>query len=408
MTKYEIKKVFSKTSSKIAVLLLLFVVGITCFFAMNVSYVDEKGDSKNGPAAVARLKAAQKEWSGYLDEEKIQKVIIENRRIRTSPQALSQNYQENDIAYSWGQGIMEIRNLLNCAYAEAFRSYDYYRADSLSPEAAGDFYDNRTKLLKEWLQEEAQYHYSDKEKEYLISQYETLETPFYYDYMAGWQQLFEFAPTIVMIAMLILGYLVAGIFSNEFTWKSDAVFFSSFYGRNKAVSAKVKAGFCIVTAIYFVTFLTYTGIVLLYLGTDGWNLAIQTSWTSWKSFYHVTNLQEYFLIIFGGYIGCLFISSLCMMVSAKTRSSVLAVMIPFILIFIPSFLANIDSALVNKIIGLLPDQLLQIGVALKLFNLYSIGGKVFGEVPVIIILYAILTVILLPVIYLEYRHKQMN
>ena len=96
MTKCEIKKVFSKTSSKIAVLLLLFVVGITCFFGMNVSYVDEKGDSKNGPAAVARLKAAQKEWSGYLDEEKIQKVIIENRRIRTSPQALSQNYQEND------------------------------------------------------------------------------------------------------------------------------------------------------------------------------------------------------------------------------------------------------------------------------------------------------------------------
>lgn len=389
-------------------MLLLIVISITCFFALDVSYVDENGDSQNGLTAVLALKAAQKEWAGCLDEERIQKAIAENQRIQKSPEALSQNITENNIAYSWGQGIMEIRNLLNCAYAEAFREYDYYRADSLSQDDAKDFYNNRTKLLKEWLANEAQYQYSSREKEYLIHQYENLDTPFCIDYMAGWQQLFEFAPTIVMLIMLILGYLVSGVFSNEFTWKSDAVFFSSVYGRNKAVSAKIKAGFCIVTMIYFATFLVYTGIVLLYLGTDGWNLPIQSSWTSWKSFYNITNLQKFFLIAFGGYIGCLFISFLSMLVSAKTRSSVLAVMIPFILIFIPSFIANINSPFVNKVIGLLPDQLLQIGNALKYFNLYSIGGNVIGEVPLIIKLYAILTVIILPILYQEYRHIQIN
>lgn len=408
MMKYELKKVFAKTSSKIAVMLLLIVISITCFFALDVSYVDENGDSQNGLTAVLALKAAQKEWAGCLDEERIQKAIAENQRIQKSPEALSQNITENNIAYSWGQGIMEIRNLLNCAYAEAFREYDYYRADSLSQDDAKDFYNNRTKLLKEWLANEAQYQYSSREKEYLIHQYENLDTPFCIDYMAGWQQLFEFAPTIVMLIMLILGYLVSGVFSNEFTWKSDAVFFSSVYGRNKAVSAKIKAGFCIVTMIYFATFLVYTGIVLLYLGTDGWNLPIQSSWTSWKSFYNITNLQKFFLIAFGGYIGCLFISFLSMLVSAKTRSSVLAVMIPFILIFIPSFIANINIPFVNKVIGLLPDQLLQIGNALKYFNLYSIGGNVIGEVPLIIKLYAILTVIILPILYQEYRHIQIN
>lgn len=408
MMKYEVKKVFAKTSSKIAVMLLLIVISFTCYFALDVSYVDENGDSQNGLSAVLALRSAQKEWAGYLDEEKIQKVIAENQRIRQSPEALSQNTTENNIAYSWGQGIMEIRNLLNCAYAKAFREYDYYRADSLSQEDARNFYDNRTKLLKEWLANEAQYQYSSREKEYLISQYENLNTPLYYDYMAGWQQLFEFAPTIVMLVMLILGYLVAGLFSNEFIWKSDAVFFSSVYGRSKAVSAKIKAGFCIVTTIYFAMFLVYTGIVLLYLGTDGWNLPIQSSWTSWKSFYNITNLQMFFLIAIGGYIGCLFISFLSMLVSAKTRSSVLAVMIPFILIFIPSFLGNIDSPLVNKVIGLLPDQLLQVGNALKYFNLYSIGGHVVGEVPVIMTLYAILSVIILPILYQEYRHTQIN
>lgn len=340
MTKYEIKKVFSKTSSKIAVILLFAAMGITLFFALDVSYVDEAGNSQNGPAAISKLKAAQKEWSGYLNEDKIRKVISENQRIQNTPEALSRNVTQNNIAYGWGQGIKEIRSLLNCAYAEEYREYDYYRADSLTVEDASDFYTNRIRLLKDWLESEAKDQFSDREKKYLVDQYNSLKIPLYYDYMAGWQQLFEFAPTIVMITMLILGYLVAGIFSNEYAWKSDAVFFSCTYGRDRAILSKIKAGFSIVTIIYFAVFLIYTGSVLLYLGTDGWNIPIQSSWTSWKCFYNITNLQKYFVICIGGYIGCLFLSFLSMLLSAKTKSGLLAVMVPAIAIFLPSFIST--------------------------------------------------------------------
>lgn len=408
MMRYEIKKVFVKTGSKIALVLLLAVMGITCFFATNVSYVDGEGNSRSGPAAVSKLRAAQKEWAGYLDEEKVREVIAENRRIQSTPEALSQNVTERNIAYGWKQGITGIRDLLNYSYAEGFREYDYYRADLLTEDDAVSFYENRTKLLREWLEGEAKDQYSEKEKAYLIRQYESLETPFYYDYMTGWQQLFELSPTIIMLTMLILGYLVAGIFSNEFTWKADAVFFSSVYGRNKAVSAKIKAGFWIVTGVYFASFLLYTGIVLLYLGADGWNLPVQVSWTAWKCFYNITNWQKYLLIGIGGYVGCLFISFLSMLISAKTRSTVLAVMTLVILIFIPSFLSSIDSPLVNKIIGLLPDQLLQMQTALGYFNLYSVGGRVVGGAPVILVLYAVLTIAILPVLYQIYRRLQIN
>lgn len=107
-------------------------------------------------------------------------------------------------------------------------------------------------------------------------------------------------------------------------------------------------------------------------------------------------------------MGCLFISFLSMLVSAKTRSSVLAVMVPVVLIFIPSFISNINSFVVSKIIALLPDQLLQIGNALNYFNLYLIGGKVVGGVPVIMILYTILTIAIIPILYQAYRHLQVN
>lgn len=408
MMKYEVKKVFAKRGGKIALVLLLIIMGITCFFALDVSYVDGEGNSRYGLRAVSKLREAKKEWAGCLDEEKIRAVIAENLRVCNTPQALSRNVTGNNIAYGWKQGIMDIRDLLNYSYAAGFREYDYYRADSLTEDDAACFYENRTRLLKEWLEGEAEDQFSEEEKAYLIWQYEKMETPLYYDYMMGWQQLFELSPTIIMFTMLILGYLVAGIFSDEFTWKADAVFFSSVYGRNRAVASKVGAGFCIVTVVYFAAFLLYTGIVLGYLGTDGWNLPIQVNWTAWKCFYNITNGQKYLLIALGGYVGCLFIAFLTMLISAKTRSAVLAVMTPVIFIFIPSFISNIDTPVVNKIIGLLPDQLLQIQMALGYFNLYSIGGMVVGEVPVIFAAYTVLTAAVVPVLYQVYRNLQIG
>lgn len=408
MLKYELKKVFARTSNRMALLLLLAVMVVTCYFAMSVSWVDENGDTHRGPRAVAQLKAAQKEWAGYLDEEAIRRVIAENQRIKSMPEAQSNNLRDSEITYSRGQGFLEIRWLLNYSFAGGFRESDYYRTDSLTPEDAPDFYTNRIRLLQEWLAEEAKDQFSEAEKAFLIEQYESLETPFYYDYAKGWMQLFEFSPTIVMITMLVLGYLVAGIFSNEFTWKSDAIFYTSLYGRNKAVRAKLKAGLCLVTGIYFAVFLLYSGIVLAYLGADGWNLAVQALHSDWKCFYHITVWQKYLLIAAGGYVGCLFISFLCMLVSAKTRSAVAAVMLPFVLIFLPSFLSNISSSTARKIIGLLPDQLLQTGTALNLFNLYPVFGKILGAVPIMLVLYTLLTVILWPLIYQEYRRKQLS
>lgn len=406
MFRYEMKKVFSKTSSRVAVMLLAVMVGIVCWFAMDVYYVNENGEKETGYGAVRKLREAQKEWAGDLDEEKLRRVIEENARIHDTPEAKSDELRQKEIAYSWTQGIHEIRNLLNCSFAEGFRSYDYYRADTLKAGEAALFYENRSGLLKSWLAGEAKDQFSDAEKNYLIQQYESLNTPFYYDYRKGWTQALEYAPTVIMIAMLVLGFLVAGIFSSEFSWKSDAIFFSAFYGRDKAVAAKAKAGFCIVTILYWMTVLVYSGILLLYFGTDGAACPVQADFSGWKCFYHITVWQEYLLTVAGGYVGCLFLAFLTMLVSAGTKSAVLAVTTPFLLIFLPSFLGNIESPAINQILGLLPDRLLQVSTALGYFDLYEFGGKVTGAVPVLFVLYGGLAILLLPVTYRVYRRQQ--
>ena len=97
---------------------------------------------------------------------------------------------------------------------------------------------------------------------------------------------------------------------------------------------------------------------------------------------------------------------LCMLISAKTKSAVLAVMLPFILIFLPSFLGNITSSVLNKSLSLLPDRLLMVGTAMGYFDLFTIGGKVIGSIPILFTLYGLLAAALPPVIYREYRRRQ--
>lgn len=403
MVKFEIKKVFLRRGNQIAVALLAVLLCVVCFFAGNISYVNESGETETGFQAVKKLREEQKEWAGLLDEVKIRKVIEENNKISQTPEAKSEDFQENDKAFHKKQGFQEIRNLLNYAYAEGFRDYNYFRADSLKPEDASKFYENRIVLLKEWLSGEGKALFSETEKEYLIKKYESLQTPFFYDYVEGWKQLFLYFPTILMILMLVLGYLISGIFAREFQWKADSILFSSMYGKNKAVSAKVKACFYIVTGIYWCTVLLYTGAVLLYLGADGAFCPIQANSSGWKSFYEMTNMEKYILCAVGGYLGCLFISFLTMLVSGKTKSSVAAVVLPFVLLFLPSFLSNINHPAAAGILGLLPDRLLQLAQGTANFTLYEIGGKVLDGIFLLFPVYSVFCALLLPVLKRMYR-----
>lgn len=405
MLRFELKKIFSKSSNKIVCLLLAITLGVICYFAVGyVTYVDKNGESSSGFVAAQTLRKEKNQWSGYITEDVLRKVIEENTLINHSKEYLSNDVRENNKAYSKKQGFSDIREMINRAFC-SFQEYNYYRADSVTKEDISSFYDRRTSILREWLNaEEQEHYYSENEKQFLIEQYEKLKTPIYYEYADGWEALLEYAPSIIMLLMLIVSFLVSGIFADEIQLKADSIFFSTKLGRNKAVAAKLGAGLVVITLIYWITMLLYSGIVLTILGFGGANCVIQSGFANWKSFYNITYLQDYILTVLGGYLGNLFILTLSMFVSAKTRSKTLAVTVPFILLFMPSFLNGIS--ILSDVLGLLPDQLLQICTAIKMFNLYEIGGKIVGSVSILFATYSILLFVLLPVIYVIYRKHQ--
>lgn len=322
MIRFEIKKIFSKTANKIGLIVLLAAIAVTCYFAISsMGYVDEEGDTHTGIAAARYLRGTKAEWEGLITEDVLREVIRQNRLINETYPDSPTDIKTSNIGYSKKQGFSDIRDLINSGFSE-FREHNYYRADSLSEDEVGKLYDNRILNLEKWLNsDEAKDQFSEKEKAFLVSQYQKLETPFYYEYAGGFTAALDYAPTIIMLTVLIMSFFVAGIFSNEFGWKADSVFFSARYGRNRGTFSKIAAGLIVITGVYWLVILIYSAVVFSVAGIGGANCVIQTSWAFWKSFYNITYLQAYLLTVIGGYVGALFILAVSMLVSAKTHTS---------------------------------------------------------------------------------------
>ena len=407
MLRYELKKIFGRTGGKIALIVLAIGLAVICYSAtLQVSYTDENGDSHTGPTAARDLRDAKNEWAGPIDAEALTRAINENQRIITSADYNSDDIQRQNMAYHESQGYETIRSLIAQTY-DGFNEYNYYRIDTLTPGETGQLYELRVQNLKEWLAR-PDISFSPAEENFLVSQYEAMETPLYYEYNDGWETLLYYMPTLVMFLVYVIIFLTSGIFPCEGRWKSDAIFFSTWRGRHKAVRTKIAAALVTTTVLYWLVIAIYTLVVLALLGADGADGAFQL--LKWKAFYNLTIGQAYALSVLGGYIGVIFLALLAMLMSALTRSQVVAVIVPYVLVLAANFAQSILSSweVLPQILGLLPDQLLQVAQVLDDFNLYTVFGHVTGSVPLLFLLYSALSLALIPLLYRIYRKSQVR
>lgn len=403
MLQFEIKKIFSKFKNKMAVALLFIILMITSILTMNrVEYVDADGTHTSGIAAARKLRAEQNKWTGTLTEDMLAKAAEENAKIRHSKEAVSDQIEEQDKAYAKTQGISDIRELINNAFSE-WRDYDYFAADNITSEQARQVYEKRISNLKEYL-DSGEETFPKTQKDYLIHQYETLKTPFRYEYISGWSALLQNVSTFLLMLALVIGFLVSGIFSDEFQSKADSIFFSAKLGRNKAIASKVGAGILLSSALYAAFLLLYTAIVLLALGADGANCPIQLD--LWRSSYNITFFQAYLLIAAGGYVGTLLAATASMIVSAVSHSTTTAVIVPFILLCAFPFLSRIIT--LPGVCSFFPDQLLEVYLNIKEFDLVTLGSRVMNVAAVIIPVYLALCLLLLPVLYHIYKRAEVK
>lgn len=390
---YELKKIFAKRSHQAVLFLLAATVCAAAILTIrDVRYYEEDGTVLCGAPAAKRLKAEQKEWEGEVTGEVLRLVVEKIKEIDAASASI-------DDAFVKKQGLLGIANLLSQG-CFTYGGYEYDLPGNISPDHAQRLYEMRIFLLKQELEDKRQtVRLTEQKKAFLLRQYQSLETPLYYTYAEGWKALLDsqYLPTLMIITIVTIGFLAAGIFPDEFYTGADAVFFSSCLGRKQGTAAKVAAGFFMVTAIYWTAMLAFSALVLGVLGAGGAGCMVQTGFGNWESIYNITYGQDWLLSMCGGYAGHLFILSLAMLLSVKSRSAVPAVAVPFLLSCIPMFLSRIP--VLAPVMQFFPDMLLRINKFLDGWYLIQIGSHVYASYTVLVPLYLVLSVALVPVLY---------
>ena len=111
---FEIKKIFSKTISRISLIVLLFSLVISCYFAItNITYIDNRGVSHTGIAAARNLRKEKQRWEGVLDKAALQAVIDEYRKVNEEYPIRQGDYTANLLHDSKVQGFSEIKDMIN-------------------------------------------------------------------------------------------------------------------------------------------------------------------------------------------------------------------------------------------------------------------------------------------------------
>ena len=235
MLKYEIKKVLNKRINRalLAAALLLMVVfsifAIGSFRAVSFRAVDANGESRTGLSAARIIVADKNRWQGELTPEVIAK-SVESRQAG--------DWQStSDIIYSTSR--MLVGEFSDLDDYEAILS-----ADSAQIASIYDTYHDNLRVMSE------EYGDTPEKQAFLMEQYDKIDTPFTYEAYDSWDTMLMYATTCGLILIIVISFITAGVFAEEFQYKADAVFFSTRYGRSKAVHAKIRAGLIIATVVY--------------------------------------------------------------------------------------------------------------------------------------------------------------
>ena len=414
MVWYEIKKVLLRPSCQIALLLLLLLSGRFCIQVMwgseSAYWINEDGQMETGYNAMQKLRVAQAEWSGELNQELLEKALAELKQAESEGES---HPEDPDYAYKRCQGLQNIRALMNNAFKSNYvwKYEDWYLAETLEPEQLSDFYENRTRQLKDWLYDENSFGYqafSEQEKQYLIRCYESLETPFEVGYATGWDMAYRISYYIILYGSILMAFLTAGIFANESRWKTNSLYFCTMLGRQRGTAAKLTAGFLLTTIVYWGVLLTVNLITLGLMGFDGGSCPIQADYHNWNRIYNITFFQRSVYALADGYLLWMFLSAFVMLVSAASGSLSLSAVIPSLLMLGTDFLDR--HGYVEKlpdVIRLFPHKMAT-AYGNESVVLYSVFGKIMPPITIQRVLYFCLTVLMAIGCYQIFRCKQVR
>lgn len=391
--KLEIKRIFSKRVNRFVIGVALILAVIFSGFAVSSNrYVDQDGNASTGFDATRKLTASKSLWKGTLTEDKILKAYEENK-------AAYQRYSMEELDAKYGsllQPMADVKDFM-ISVLTPDSEYDETVLEQASREEMESFYNLYRQNQKAQARE---YGKTEEQVKYIEKQYEKVKLPVHYEPYGSWDVMILYGETYGIILAIIIGFLCAGIFADDFQTKAYPIFFAAKYGRSKAIKIKILAGITVATAVYWVGIGLLSVISFGILGVSGWNTPYQMQQA--YSIYAITYGQYYLIVALCGYIASLLAAALSMLVAAKMHTVSVAICIPFFLYCVCPFIGRAMHGL-EIFWDLMPMVLINIQEYAKRPFVFRIGSYVSSQIPFIMVLYTAVSLLLLPLIYRTFR-----
>ncbi len=383
------------TRNRLCQVLLLSVILLAVFLSYlaieNSIDSDEDYDKGYSLASVRQLVEKKNQCKGFLTPAKI-RGIVEKGDTSGKNDSEVQNKENRPAAY------FDIVFFASSAfYGEHGDDDDPLAILREKPGNIEKIYDRYRENLKAQSEE---YGKTKEQREFLLKKFWEIKMPVSYEAFESWAGVFKYIEVFSIILLIISAFISARIFAQEFQYRTDSVFFSTMHGRGKAIRGKIMAGFLLTTGIYWIGIGILCLICFSIMGTSGGGTMFQVD--SPYAIYIVSFRQLCIIAALCGYIACLLASSISMLVAAKTRGTIIAIVIPLLLFLITPFIVR-NIRVQYDFLTLLPYHLNNVLNCSRIPYIYQIGSFVFRQIPFLMLVYFGIAVLLIPLTYQCYR-----
>lgn len=347
----EHKKLWRKNSTRICVLLCFFYCVVFGSFLVYQWFVfgswkdnmDNMGDRNFDGYENIRDCQAYFHKYGELTDETLQEWV---RDYQSAHEAGEEQKMESS-------GWQVVNSLLKTLYPE-LEEADMLGVMIMScyvdPEKLTGLYERREKALETFLEISGQ---TGAEREYLLQINDMVKEPFSWKWTEGWSDvLADMVSGLGIVMALFLAIVLSSLFAGEWHDNTSPLILTTRNGWKKLAAAKILTGVSFALELFMIVAVGTVTLQLVYLGTEGWDMPIQT--IKMIAIAPMNMLQAELYEFAFTLLGAVGFAGVVMLISACCKSQVLALLLSLAVVYVPTAMHNSVPVPLSKAFDLLP------------------------------------------------------
>ncbi len=407
MIKYEWKKIWTSRLTQLSVIgCSVFLIFCVYSSIIQMTSTDTNGEKFSGLDAIEVLKDTQKRID--LTQEMVDKLVRQYLKYTINPITSSNNesyqYLTEEIYKTFYLPNRDLLSLITNVYREPGSGSSM--RDVLEENVGKNFIEARLRRDKSYIQiKEKLGQLKAGEAKYWNDKIDNL-TEYQFGYHEGWSMILDTLTWPVLIMMIIcIG--IAPIFAGEYQSKCDSLILCMKYGKSKLVMAKVIAAWIYTTCVYWGITLTYSVVYIVLLGPEGADLPIQLKYPAMSVGYLLSMAEATIYALIIAYVFTIGIMGVTLLMSALLKNAYGVIIISFLLIIVPTFLApDAGGYIWSRVLSLLPPKIADF--SFQSYTAYSVGNIVLDWPTTAIIVNMVMAILFSIASYLVFRKHQVN